>query len=367
MKRDFVDVVAVGIQERNPDLYLMKRRGLLGEENFRVLWMLKDYLKSEGASIWHVYTTTFKTVKFALFLKEFGETILTAKPLHIRLFLSQFRNRDTVRRYAAAIKKLYKFLYETTEDERYQRLYSSFKMPSFRPEDYPLPALPSTDEVLLLINHAVQPHKSILALAYEGGLRRSEILLLKVKDVIDCGDYIKITVRNSKSKPRTVIIVQFRDIIRDWLKRHKWRNDPEALLFPARTKGPYRPMKASTIYNYLLKLKKRLGVKRRIYLHLLRHLRATELFKEGLRERELMEYFGWKTRTMIDIYSHISEKDVHRRILELYGIEPRPKTVREVKEVEEAKALIDRLIQLALQSPELLKSLLSNLSQADRQ
>ena len=246
MKRDSVNEVYVGIQEQNPDLYLLKRRGKLGEESFKVLWTFKDYLKSEGASIWHVYTTVFKSTKYALFLKEFGKTILSAEPMYIHWFLAQFKGRDTVRRYAAAIKKLYKFMMETAEVPKYEKLYKSFKMPSFRPEDYPLPSLPSQDEVLLLINHAVQPHKSILALAYEAGLRRSEILLLRIKDVQDCGDYIKITVRNSKSKPRTVIIVQFRDVIRDWLRRHKWRNDPEALLFPARTKGPYNPMKASS-------------------------------------------------------------------------------------------------------------------------
>ena len=155
-------------------------------------------------------------------------------------------------------------------------------------------------------------------------------------------DSIKVFVRNSKSRPRAVVIVQFRDAIREWLRKHKWRDDPEALLFPSRQLSPYKPMRPSTIYNYLSKLKKRLGIKKKIHLHLLRHLRATELFKEGLRERELMEYFGWRTRTMIDIYSHISEKDVHRRILELYGVEPKPKTLKEVKEVEEAKMLIDR-------------------------
>jgi len=48
----------------------------------------------------------------------------------------------------------------------------------------------------------------------------------------------------------------------------------KVLFFPARTKGPYKPMKTTAIYNCLLKLKKRLGIKRRVCLHLLRHLRA---------------------------------------------------------------------------------------------
>ena len=54
------------------------------------------------------------------------------------------------------------------------------------------------------------------------------------------------------------------------------------------------------MYNYLGKLRKKLGIKKRIYLHLLRHKRATELYKE-LSEKEMMLYFGWTTRTMLDI------------------------------------------------------------------
>ena len=67
----------------------------------------------------------------------------------------------------------------------------------------------------MLINHAVQPYKSILALAYECGLRRSEILLLKIGDIEDLGDYIRIHVRNSKSEPRTVFLVRYKDILRE--------------------------------------------------------------------------------------------------------------------------------------------------------
>jgi len=99
----------------------------------------------------------------------------------------------------------------------------------------------SEQEVLLLINHARQPYKSILALAYECRLRRSEILLLKIKDIVDCSDYLKIFVRNSKTRLRIVVVVQFRDILQDWLRRHPFKKDPEAFLFPKRTVFPYEP------------------------------------------------------------------------------------------------------------------------------
>jgi len=86
-------------------------------------------------------------------------------------------------------------------DKEYKRVYDSFKATPPKLKDYLIPQLPDDQEVLLLINHAVQPYKSILALAYECGLRRSEILLLKIGDIEDLGDYIRLHVRNSKSEP----------------------------------------------------------------------------------------------------------------------------------------------------------------------
>ena len=74
-----------------------------------------------------------------------------------------------------------------------------------------------------------------------------------------------------------------------------------------------------------------------------------------------MIYFGWATRTMLDIYSHITQKDVEEKILRFYGIEPQPPTPKPVIEIEEAKALIDKLIQLALLNPERLKRIAKDL------
>ena len=93
---------------------------------------------------------------------------------------------------------------------------------------------------------STSPTKNILALAYEAGLRRSETLLLKVGDVEDHVDYHKVYVRNSKSRPRIVLIIRYKETLRDWLRTHPWRSDPETYLFPAKTKDPYHPLGITT-------------------------------------------------------------------------------------------------------------------------
>ena len=56
--------------------------------------------------------------------------------------------------------------------------------------------------------------------------------------------------------------------------------------------------------------------------HNLRHLRVTELYKSRkFTELEMMKWFGWRTRTMIDVYSKITMNDVEKKVRELYRIE----------------------------------------------
>ena len=239
-----------------------------------------------------------------------------------------------------------------------------------------------------MIDHADQPYKAILAIIYETGARWGEVLSLKVGDVEDVGDYIRLKIRKSKSKPRMVAVVRYQNVVRDWLRRHAQRDDPDAPLFYTRTG---RQVMASNLYMYIFRLRKRLGIKERIYPHLLCHYRATELYGK-LSEKEMMQWFSWDTRYMIDIYSHLKETVAIEKILAIHGIGGRdgkgvetvecprcgtrkpadarycyrcgsPITIESAidreRKVEEAKYIIDELVELAMENPELLKELLA--------
>jgi len=189
----------VGVSERTINALLNNVKEELGDTNYMLMYMFASELLSENQSLHSVYTALYRIRKFARFLKSFGRDLNNPEPMYIKMFLSTIPKEVTRHRTAAALKRFYRFMYENV-DRRYEELYRSFKVSP--PKNYPVPQIPEDPENLLLINHAVQPHKSILALAYECGLRRAEILLLKVGDVQDLGDYIKIYVRISKSKPR---------------------------------------------------------------------------------------------------------------------------------------------------------------------
>ena len=73
----------------------------------------------------------------------------------------------------------------------------------------------------------------------------------------------------------------------------------------------------------LRRVKRKLGIKIRITPHLLRHLRAIELYyKFRLKEKEIMKLMGRRTRTMIDIYvKALGGPDLEERHLAIvYGL-----------------------------------------------
>jgi len=97
------------------------------------------------------------------------------------------------------------------------------------------------------------------------------------------------------------------------------KNPKDWLFYSLYTGNPIKP---SALTMYLRRLVRRLGLNPDLlHPHNLRHLRATELYKSRkFTELEMMEWFGWKTRQMIDIYSKITMDDIEERIRELYGI-----------------------------------------------
>ena len=70
----------------------------------------------------------------------------------------------------------------------------------------------------------------------------------------------------------------------------------------------------------LKRLAERSGLKKRIYTHLMRHSRATEL-ATILTEAQMKEHFGWFPGSyMPSTYVHLSGRDVDGAILKAHGI-----------------------------------------------
>jgi hypothetical protein len=133
-----------------------------------------------------------------------------------------------------------------------------------------------------------------------------EILLLRGRDV-ELDQYgARLWVRKSKSEPRVLRVTLYANLL--------------AAHIEARRPGPDEPTFPRDYSTYRQQLRRAwrlagLPPTRQAF-HALRHTRATELLKSRtFTEKEMMLWFGWKTRIMIDVYAKVTAQDVEEAYL----------------------------------------------------
>ncbi len=289
------------------------KREIKVREHLEMLERHHKYMRAQGYSLDTIYIYLNKSLLFIEYVEALGKTIDEISLDEIQDYLSTRGKPSTVERYVVAIRSLAK------ANAQYKPLFLQIVKHIKHPKvKQTIPQLPKSEDVEKLIMNARQPYKTIIAILYEGGLRRCEALNLRYGDVEAWDVGYRVWVRRSKSLPRVVFIIKYAHILREWLLQHRSRHPGDWLFY--NTYG--EPVKPSALTMYLRRLARRLGLNPDLFHpHNLRHLRATELYKSRkLTELEMMKLFGWKTRTMIDVYSKITMDDVEERMRELYGI-----------------------------------------------
>jgi len=144
-----------------------------------------------------------------------------------------------------------------------------------------------------------QKHRFMIKFLYSSGLRISEFCHLRVQDVHLEENYG--WVRDGKGgKDRPFVIARsIKEELRQRITSNKLRAD--SWLFPGQ-KG--RPYSDSSIREILWKVKKKAGMVRRVYPHLLRHSFATHLIIDGYTPLELQPLLGHSRLDTTMMYVH---------------------------------------------------------------
>ena len=146
-------------------------------------------------------------------------------------------------------------------------------------------------------------HKTILCLAYSGGLRVSEIVNLKIQD-IDSKRMI-INIRQAKGKKDRIVMLSDKLLI--LLRKYYTEYKPKAWMF----EGPGEKQYAiRSVQKVLERIKEKAGVKKEGSMHALRHSFATHLMESGtdiLSIKELLRHDSLRTTTR---YTHLSKKHI---------------------------------------------------------
>lgn len=184
---------------------------------------------------------------------------------------------------------------------------------SFQWDQLPYPKLPkrlpiilSQEEVRRLIDAASNLfHRAIVMTLYSTGMRRAELVRLKVANIDSQRMVIHIH-RGKGDKDRDVpLSPKLLETLREYWRWMK----PQTHLFPSRSsrrKG--LPITARAVYEVCRSTARRAGIQKKIGPHTLRHSFATHLLEAGADLRTIQLLLGHASLNHTMIYLHLSQR-----------------------------------------------------------
>lgn len=173
--------------------------------------------------------------------------------------------------------------------------------------EHKLPNVLSKEEVKAILEALVNSkHKAMLSLIYACGLRRSELLNLKLKDVQS--DRKILLIKQSKGKKDRIVPIS--DKIIEMLRSYYLEYRPKMYLFEGQD-----PSKRYGERSLELILKKSITIAKidkPVTLHWLRHSYATHLMESGTDLRYIQELLGHNSSRTTEIYTHVSTKSIQQ-------------------------------------------------------
>ena len=163
-----------------------------------------------------------------------------------------------------------------------------------------LPSILSKEEINKMIDLTNNyKHKSILGLLYGSGLRRGELLNLKISDIDS--DRMMIKVRQAKgNKDRYTVLSK--SVLQD-LRKYYNKFRPKIYLFEGSEGIPYS---SSSVLQVVYKAANVAGIKRKVHPHMLRHSFATHLLENGTDLRYIQLLLGHHSTKTTEIYTHVA-------------------------------------------------------------
>jgi len=163
-----------------------------------------------------------------------------------------------------------------------------------------LPIVLSREEIRNIIDSIRNlKHKLIISLAYGAGLRISEVVNLKVKDVNL--EELTIHLKNAKGKKDRITI--FPEKIRSNLKSLIIGKKSDDYLFESERGGKLTERTAQKVFENALR---RAGIKKDATFHSLRHSFATHLLENGVDIRYVQELLGDRNIRTTQVYTQVT-------------------------------------------------------------
>ncbi|SIR27193.1 Site-specific recombinase XerD [Maribacter ulvicola] len=254
-------------------------------------YLLKLELKKYANSTVKTYVNFFE-----MFINHFkNKDITTLNESDVRSYLQKLIRRNVSNSYLNQTINAIKFYYETVlgMPNRFYDLERPRKV-------HKLPTVISKEEVIAMLNCTTNlKHKCILALLYSAGLRRSELLNLKIKDIDSKRMLIYIKCGKGNKDRLTLLSETVLKDLRLYFK--EW--NPKEFLFEGRKGSKYS---AASVIQIVKQAADKAGILQKVTPHTLRHSFATHLLESNVDLRQIQVLLGHGSSKTTEIYTHVA-------------------------------------------------------------
>jgi integrase/recombinase XerD len=172
-----------------------------------------------------------------------------------------------------------------------------------------LPEILSREEVERLIECASSPlHRIWLLTLYATGMRREELVHLKIGDIDSARMLIHVRQGKGRKDREVVLSPRLLDELRDYWRRAN--PQPRTYLFPGR--GPHQsvdvPVQSKSVFDAVRQAAKRAGLNKHVHPHTLRHSFATHLLESGTDLHTIQLLLGHADLRTTSRYLHLSAR-----------------------------------------------------------
>jgi len=255
-------------------------------------FLQKLELKKYSSSTVKNYVNSFET--FINYYKD--RELFTINENDIRFYLKKLIKEERSNSYINMSINAIKFYYEMVLGMP-NRFYS-IERPR---KESKLPKVLSKEDVISIIKHTNNiKHKCIVSLLYSSGLRRNELLELKIADIDSKRMVIKVNQAKGKKDRYTVLNKSVLTDLRSYFKIYR----PKTYLF----ENPVSNKKYSTssVLQIVVNAAKKAGIQDRVTPHMLRHSFATHLLESGTDIRYIQLLLGHNSTKTTEIYTHVA-------------------------------------------------------------
>ncbi len=260
----------------------------------------EEYLQKLELKQYSLATSKTYIQLFEVFINYYKKWKLTqVDEVEIRNYLKLLVSQGKSTAYINQMINSIKFYYEVVL-EMPNRFYS-IERPIKKD---PLPKVISLEEVQSIIKNTNNiKHKCIVSLLYSSGLRRGELLNLKLND-IDSKRMVINVINGKGGKDRVTILSP--SVLTDLRTYFKIWN-PEVYLFEGMKGKQYT---GSSVLRIVEMASKKARIKKKVTPHMLRHSFATHLLEAGTDLRQIQVLLGHNSTKTTEVYTQVAISNI---------------------------------------------------------